>query len=82
MSSDGADAVRQQPLSPRDQQGREFLLAQLRCASLRARLTAADLDTVGIALRAGIVDPEAAVDWLLELGLTDVLALRSEKTRP
>jgi hypothetical protein len=44
----------------------EYLLAELRCAALRARLAACDIDAIGIALRAGIVDPDVAFEWLHE----------------
>jgi hypothetical protein len=43
---------------------KEYLLAELRCAALRARLAACDIDTIGIALRAGIIDTDTAVQWL------------------
>jgi hypothetical protein len=42
----------------------EYLLAELRCASLRARLWQADIDAVGMALRAGLVSPEQALKLL------------------
>jgi hypothetical protein len=39
---------------------RDYLLAELRCASLRARLWQADIDAVGLALKAGLIEPEGA----------------------
>jgi hypothetical protein len=42
----------------------EYLLAELRCASLRARLWQADIDAVGLALKAGLVEPEQALELL------------------
>jgi hypothetical protein len=39
----------------------EYLLAELRCASLRARLAQADIEAVGIALKANVISPEQAV---------------------
>jgi hypothetical protein len=42
----------------------DYLLAELRCASLRARLRQADIDAVGLALKAGLVDPEQALELL------------------
>jgi hypothetical protein len=44
----------------------EYLLAELRCAALRARLAACDLDAIGIALRAGIIDPDVALEAVHE----------------
>jgi hypothetical protein len=45
---------------------RDYLLAELRCASLRARLWLADIDAVGLALRAGLVEPEQALELLAD----------------
>jgi hypothetical protein len=45
---------------------RDYLLAELRCASLRARLWQADIDAVGMALKAGWITPEQAVETLAD----------------
>jgi hypothetical protein len=45
---------------------REYLLAELRCASLRARLAQADIESVGIALRDNIITEDQAIDILSE----------------
>ena len=45
---------------------RDYLLAELRCASLRARLWQADIDAVGLALKAGLVEPEQALELLAD----------------
>jgi hypothetical protein len=42
----------------------EYLLVELRCASLRARLWQVDIDAVGMALKAGWISPEQAVEAL------------------
>jgi hypothetical protein len=44
----------------------DYLLAELRCASLRARLWQADIDAVGLALKAGLITPEQALDTLAD----------------
>jgi hypothetical protein len=44
----------------------DYLLAELRCASLRARLWQADIEAVGLALKAGLVEPEQALELLHE----------------
>jgi hypothetical protein len=44
----------------------EYLLAELRCASLRARLWQADITSIGIALKAGWISPEEAVELLAD----------------
>jgi len=56
----------------------EYLLAELRCASLRARLWQADIDAVGAALRAGWITPEQAME---ALGDCDCLQLIEPKAR-
>jgi hypothetical protein len=43
---------------------RDYLLAELRCAALRARLWQADIDAVGLALRGGLIEPEQALELL------------------
>jgi hypothetical protein len=55
---------------------RDYLIAELRCASLRARLWQADIDAVGMALKAGLVEPEQALVLLHEC---DCLQLISPK---
>ena len=55
---------------------RDYLLAELRCASLRVRLWQADIDAVGMALKAGLVEPEQALELLHEC---DCLQLISPK---
>jgi hypothetical protein len=42
----------------------DYLLAELRCASLRARLWQADIDAVGLALKSGLIHPEQALKLL------------------
>ena len=44
----------------------EYLLAELRCASLRARLQQVDIDAVGMALKAGLVEPDQALELLAD----------------
>jgi hypothetical protein len=41
---------------------KEYLLAELRCASLRARLIQADIEAVGVALKDGRISPEQALE--------------------
>jgi hypothetical protein len=55
---------------------RDYLIAELRCASLRARLWQADIDAVGMALKAGLVEAEQALELLREC---DCLQLISPK---
>jgi hypothetical protein len=46
-----------------------YLLAELRCAALRARLLTNEIQTMAIALRAGFISPDNAVAHLHEIGV-------------
>jgi hypothetical protein len=39
-----------------------YLLQEFRCAALRARLEAADLEAIGLALKAGLITAEQALE--------------------
>jgi hypothetical protein len=54
----------------------DYLLAELRCASLRARLWQTDIDAVGLALKSGLIEPEQALELLADC---DCLLLISPK---
>jgi hypothetical protein len=41
---------------------RDFLLSALRCGSLRARLLANELNTIGVALKGQMMSPENAIE--------------------
>ncbi len=56
---------------------REFLLSALRAASLRARIFEVDVNTVGIALKSGMVTVPQALKWIRDIG-----ALESMGTIP
>jgi hypothetical protein len=53
---------------------RDYLLSEWRCAALRARLQQADIEAVGKALAAGLIEPEQALELLRDC---DVLQLIS-----
>jgi hypothetical protein len=46
----------------------EFLLSALRAHSFRARMFDADVCSIGIALKSGMIGPEEAVQWMQEIG--------------
>jgi hypothetical protein len=50
------------PSPPRD--FTSYLLAEFRCAALRARILQANIEAVGIALKGGIITPDQAVGLL------------------
>jgi hypothetical protein len=58
---------------------REYLLAELRAAALRGRLWQADIDAIGLALKAGLISPDQAVEHLSDCGLLRLVGLREER---
>jgi hypothetical protein len=58
---------------------REYLLAELRAAALRARLWQADIDAVGLALKAGLISADQAVEHLADCGVLCLVGLREEQ---
>jgi hypothetical protein len=59
---------RAQAAPPADDGFREFLVAAIRCGRLRAQLLQNELDEIGLALKAGLVAPDAAMSWLNDIG--------------
>jgi hypothetical protein len=57
----------------------EYLLAELRCAALRARLWQSDIDAIGLALKAGLISPDQAVEHLADCGVLPLVGLREEQ---
>ena len=66
-------------LEPVERDKLEYLLAELRAAAPRARLWQADIDAVGLALKAGLISPDQAVEHLSDCGLLRLLAEREEQ---
>jgi hypothetical protein len=56
---------------PASTAGTELILSALRSATLRAKLDANEFETIGIALRAGMISPKGAIEWLEDSGLVD-----------
>ena len=52
-----------------EQQHVEFLLTALRAATARARLMEADITTIGVALKGGLIGADTAVQWIRDAGL-------------
>jgi hypothetical protein len=44
----------------------EYLLAELRCAALRAKLLQADIEAIGLALKGSLITPEGALELLCD----------------
>jgi hypothetical protein len=59
----------------------DYLLAELRCAVIRTRLREADITAVALALKAGLVDPEQALDLLHDCDALHLVgAVREEES--
>lgn len=58
---------------------KEFLLASLRAASLRAKLASTEMDSIGVALKRGVVSTEEAMAWLHDENLFDHVIYRPIK---
>ena len=56
----------------------DYLLAELRCAALRARLWQADIEAVGIALKGGLIGPDQALELLAYCGALHLVGSREE----
>jgi hypothetical protein len=54
------------PIRPEPNNRRSYLLAELRCAALRARLWQADIEAVGLALKGHLISPEEALELLAD----------------
>jgi len=52
-----------------DTEHREFLLSALRTACLRCKAMESDLGSIGIALKADLISPDTAVQWIEDAGL-------------
>jgi|HubBroStandDraft_6_1064221.scaffolds.fasta_scaffold3874858_1 hypothetical protein len=54
-----------------------YLVRELRCASLRARLAANEIQTMGLALRLGLIGPEVVLEHLHEVGVLHLIEASS-----
>jgi hypothetical protein len=59
-------------------QHRNFMLARLRTAHLRARLYMLEIEEIGIALKANMITPETAVAWLADVNASVFLGHADE----
>lgn len=58
-----------------DDPHREFLLSALRAASLRARTFEIEVNTIGVALKGGMVTVPQALKWIKDIGALESLGL-------
>jgi hypothetical protein len=55
-----------------------YLLQELRCAAIRARLWQADIEAVGLALKGGLVTPEQALEMLRDCDCLQIVGIHEE----
>jgi hypothetical protein len=58
----------------------EFVLAELKCAGLRARLKVADIAAIDAALRGKFIDADGAIAWANEIGALGLIAVPTTTT--
>jgi hypothetical protein len=56
----------------------DYLLAELRCAALRAQLWQADIEAVGLALKGGLIEPEQALELLANCDCLQLISPKAE----
>jgi hypothetical protein len=56
----------------------DFILAQIRCAALRSKITCNQLEAAATALSAGMISPEMALLILHETGAAGLIPTSSE----
>jgi hypothetical protein len=65
-----------------DEGRREYILAEFRCALIKARLAQCDIEAVGLALKHGIVTPEQAAAMFWESEAIHFLGLSLPNSLP
>jgi hypothetical protein len=60
---------------------RDFMLSSLRAASLRAKMMEVEINSIGIALKGGMVTTDQAVKWLKDIGALDFVGMIPEAIR-
>jgi hypothetical protein len=56
-----------------DASHKDFLLSALRGASLRCKLYEAEITSIGVALKSDAITVTAAMDWLYEAGIHQLI---------
>jgi hypothetical protein len=55
----------------------DYLLAEMRCASLRARILQHEIDAIGIALKGGAISADQALELMHDIDLLRLIGERS-----
>ncbi len=54
---------------------REFVLSALRAGSLRAKLIETEINSIGVALKGGLIDCYTAMQWVTDVGALDLVRI-------
>jgi hypothetical protein len=54
-----------------------YLAAEFKCAALRARLLAAEIQSAGAALAGGLIGPDEAIQWVADEGGIELIRISS-----
>lgn len=58
---------------------RDFVLSALRVGSLRAKLFETEINSIGVALKGGLIDCYTAMQWVKEIGALELVrSIRDE----
>jgi hypothetical protein len=60
----------------------DYLVRELRVASLKARLVVNELQFAGIALKAGLIDPDSVLEHLADVGVLGFVITPSSSVSP
>jgi hypothetical protein len=60
----------------------DYLLLNLRCAGLRARLLTNEIQAMGVALKGGLVGPDDVLEHLAEVGALRLVIIPSSGPLP
>lgn len=52
---------------------REFVLSALRAGSMRCKLMETEINSIGVALKGGLIDWYTAMEWVKEIGAIDLV---------
>lgn len=51
----------------------DFVLSALRAGSMRAKLLETEINSIGVALKGGLIDCFTAMQWVREIGALDLV---------
>ena len=58
---------------------KEFVLSALRVGSLRAKLIETEINSIGVALKGGLIDSYTAMQWVRDAGALELVRFISDE---